>query len=291
LREAQQATEEVERSIDAARSSKNSAEAQRRLAAKTFERYSVLLERRSVSPQEFEEVQARRRVAEAEAERAERMLDALTARKNQILARVDQARADAAAAELNAGYAKISSPINGVVTARQVEVGQRATPGAPLLTIEDDSRYRLEAPVEESRALSLQKGSPVTISFDALGGREFESKIVEIVPASDPASRSVMVKVEVPREAAGMGLRSGMFGKARFVVGQKQALTVPQSAVVQRGQITGVYVVDSSGVARFRIISAGARRGDRVEILSGLSEGERIVIAGVETVSDGERVD
>src|SRR5207253_2269114 len=124
-------------------SSKQAAEANQALAASTFNRYRALLERRSVSPQEFDEVQAKYRVADAEAERASRMLAALAARKNQVLARIDQAKADVSSAHVFASYARVASPMNGIVIARQAEVGTMASPGSPLITIEDDSHYRL----------------------------------------------------------------------------------------------------------------------------------------------------
>lgn len=291
LRETQQAIEEVDRSITAAQMAKNGADAQRQLASKTFERYSTLLERRSVSPHEFDEVQARFRVADAEAERSQKMLESLLARKNQILARVDQASADAAGAQIYASYARITSPISGVVTARQIDVGQMAMPGMPLLTIEADSHYRLEAAVEESHSINLRIGQPVMAIIDAFGDREFEGQIVEIIPASDPASRSVTVKIALPADSSKIGLRSGMFGKARFLIGQRQALTVASSSIVERGQITGVYVVDSSGTGRLRIIRLGKSYGDRVEVLSGLTEGELIVIDRIDRIVDGAKVD
>jgi multidrug efflux pump subunit AcrA (membrane-fusion protein) len=291
LSESEHALGEAERSIQAAESARAAAEANKRLAATTFARYSALLERRSVSRQEFDEVEARYKVAQAEADRSEKMVQALAARKSQALARVEQARADISNARLVTGYARITSPVSGIVTARQTDIGQMAMPGAPLLTIEDDSRYRLEAVVEESQLARARTGDRVRVRIDALGDREIPGRVAEIVPAADPASRSFILKIDLPVEEYRGGLRSGMFGRAGFSAGQRQAITVPHQAIVERGQLTGVFVVDENGIARLRLIKTGKTFGERVEVLAGLSEGERIVTTRVGDVSDGSRIE
>jgi multidrug efflux pump subunit AcrA (membrane-fusion protein) len=288
MRETADALQEIERNISAAQSGAAGAEANQALAASTFNRYKALFERRSISPQEFDEVQAKHRVADAEAERSHRMLSALAARKNQVLAKIDQAKADVAGAQLYASYARVTSPINGVVTAKHVDAGAMATPGAPLITIEDDSQYRLEAVVEESRLGQIRPNEQVQVRIDALGVLELTGRVREIAPAADPASRSHIVKIELPAHPS---IRSGSYGKAFFATGQKQAITVPIRAVIERGQLASVLVVDESGVARLRLVKTGDAYGDRVEVLSGLNEGERIVVDRTDVVSDGSRVE
>lgn len=287
LREAQTSVDEVEKNIRAAEAAKAAAEASRNLAAATFKRYQTLLERKSVSQQEFDEVQARYKVAEAEVERADRMLQSMQARRNQVTARIDQAKADVAGAQVYAGYSRITSPINGVVTVKQADVGTLAAPGAPLLTIEDGNSFRLEAAVEESRIRDVRLNQPVTVLIDALGGEELSGRVVEIVPSTDPASRSYTVRIELPSRSL---LRSGLFGRARFTAGERKTMTIPQKAIVQRGQLTGVYVIDSSGIARLRLITLGKATGDRIEALSGLSDGDRVVTDAGSGVSDGSKV-
>ena len=288
LREAESALDEIERNLQAAGSGKAAAEASLALAVSTYNRYKALLERRSVSPQEFDEVQAKYKVADAEAERATRMLSSLSARKNQVLAKIDQAKADLVNAQVYASYGRVASPIDGIVTARQAEVGSMAAPGAPLLTLEDDSHYRLEASVEESQIRSVQVNDHVQVRIDALSNEELSGRVSEIVPAADPTSRSNTVKIDLPVQRA---FRSGSFGRVRFSSGQKQAITIPRGAITERGQLVGVFVVDESGTARLRLIKTGKAYGDRVEVLTGLNDGERIVVDRVETVSDGSRVE
>jgi multidrug efflux pump subunit AcrA (membrane-fusion protein) len=292
-REAQAALAEVERAIDAAESAKAAAEANKALATSTFNRYQALLERRSVSQQEFDEVQARYKAATAEADRAHRMHESLLSGRGQMLAKIDQAKADVLNAQVGLGYARVISPMAGIIVAKQAEIGALAAPGVPLITVEDDSHYRLEAAVEESHIGKIHPGDQARVRLDAVGPEELAGQVAEIVPASDPATRSYTVKIDLPIEPSKTGapvLRSGFFGRARFTVGQKQTVTVPLKAIVQRGQLVGVYVLDQSNVARLRLIKTGKQYGDRIEILSGLSDGERIVVDNVAAVSDGVRV-
>ena len=136
--------------------------------------------------------------------------------------------------------------------------------------------------------------TPVRISIDALGPQEFSSRVTEIVPASDPGSRSSTVKIDLfDGKGGAVGqtvLRSGLFGKARFAVGQKQLIKVPQKAILQRGQLTGVFVVDPSNIVRLRLIKTGKQYADQLEVLSGLNDGDRIVVEGIEKVKEGDRV-
>ena len=119
--------------------------------------------------------------------------------------------------------------------------------------------------------------------------------MTEIVSASDPGSRSSTVKIDLFDEkgrSIGLSvLRSGLFGRARFPVGQKQILKVPQKAILQRGQLVSVFVVDSSKILHLRLIKTGRQYGDQFEVLSGLNDGDRIVVEGMERVNEGDRVE
>lgn len=291
LVETKNALDEVDRSIKAAESDQTAAEANRRFAVSTFHRYQQLLERKSISPQEFDEVRARREMADAEAERASRMLQSLQARRRQVLARIDQAQADVAGSRVYSSFTRVAAPIDGVVVSRQADVGYMAMPGVPLLTIESSTDYQLEAAVQESQINTIHLRDQVRVQIDALGGQELAGTVVEIVPAADPASRSYLVKISIaPLSGDQQIIRSGLYGKARFITGQAQAISVPQSAVVERGQLTTVFVVDQSGFARMRLVKTGKTYNERVEVLSGLREGEQIVVDGVTAVNDGSRV-
>ncbi len=292
LREVQDAQEEIEQNIRAAESAREAAEAGRSLAAATFKRYNALLEERSVSQQEFDEVQAKLKVAQAELDRAERMLQALIARKSQILAKTEQAKADVANAQVFLTYTRITAPISGIITAKQADIGALAAPGVPLLTVEDDTRYRLEVAVEESQVKNIPVGIPAKVEIEAIG-QQLVSRVTEVVPAADPATRSYTVRIDLPTPGkieVSRNLRSGLFGRARFAVGKKQAVIVPQTAIVRQGQLVGLYAIDREGIAHLRLVKIGKTDADRVEVLSGLNEGDRIAVDHIKEIADGTRV-
>lgn len=273
LREARSALEEVERAIDAAERAIEAALAQAELARTTLGRSRLLVERGLIARQDHDEAAARARVTAAEAARAREVRASLEARRSQARARIEAAEAEAENAVVAAGYARLTAAAGGIVAGRSVEVGNLAAPGVPLLTLEDE-RYRLEATVRESDVGRLGVGQRAAVSLDAVG-RELAGAIVEVVPAGDPASRTFTVKVDLPALA---GLRSGLYGRARFAVGQRAALTVPGKAVTERGQLEAVFVVGEDDLARLRLVRTGQVHGDRIEVLSGLGEGERVVL-------------
>jgi len=230
------------------------------LAEATFKRYQMLYDRKSVSPQEFDEIKARYQAAQARRE----------------MARAGQAQAKAALQQARTalGDTHIVAPFDGLVTEKKADVGTLASPGLPIFTIEDLRRYRLEATVNETDLRYVRQGQQVSVSIDALEDRELKGKVLEIVPAADPASRSFLIKVELPSDPA---LRSGLFGRAQFPRGERTALLIPRTAIVERGQLQGIYVVDQNRIAGLRYITLGKPSAQQVEVLAGLQAGEMLI--------------
>lgn len=244
------------------------------LAESTFRRYQNLYDRRSLSPQEFDEVKARQQ--------------ATLARRD--MAQADRAQAQAALkqAVTSLSYTRIRAPFDGIVTQRKADSGAFASPGLPVFTVEDVRRYRLEVAVNESDLRYVRAGAQVSVAIDALDGAELQGKVVQIVPAADPASRAFLVKIELPANAR---LRSGLFGRARFSRGGRQALLIPGAAVVGRGQLQGVFVLDQNKVASLRYVTLGKTFGSEVEVLTGLQGGERLVARPGELDLNSKRVE
>ena len=230
------------------------------LAEATLKRYQTLFDKKSVSPQEFDEVKARYLAAQA--------------RRNMARAGQEQAKAAVQQARTALGYTRILAPFDGVVTEKKFDLGTLASPGMPIFTLEDTRRYRLEATVNETDLRYVRMGQQASILIDALGDREMKGKVVEIDPAADPASRSFLVKVELPSDPA---LRSGFFGRAQFPRGERSALLIPRSAIIERGQLQGIYVLDQSKIAGLRYITIGKPADGKVEVLAGLQAGEMLI--------------
>jgi multidrug efflux pump subunit AcrA (membrane-fusion protein) len=286
LREAESAMAEVDRGIAAAAAAQAAAEAQRDLAVSTLARYQRLLDRKSVAPQEYDQVAAQQKAAAAGVDRAIAEGQAIQSKRAQVLARIETARTEIAGTQVMRGYAKITAPFVGIVTTKHTDVGGLAAPGVPLLTLEDHGRYWLEAVVPDSQIAGLKRGQSLRVAVEG-AGFSGAAAISEIVPTADQASRTTLVRLDLP---ASPQMRSGLFGRAWIPAGRRQAIQVARQAVVERGQLQGVYVVGQDNIARFRLIRTGATHPGGVEVLSGLTGGEQVVTAGVERVADGARV-
>ena len=287
LTEAQAAETEVERAIAAAEAARVAAEAQRDLAAATLKRYQLLLDRKSVAPLEYDQVVARHKAAAADVERAAAEVAALQAKRSQVQSRIEGARAEISRTQVTQSYTEITAPFSGLVTVKHADVGAMAAPGTPLLTLEDNRHYRLEVSVPESQGSAIRLGQTLPISVDA-AGLSTRATVGEIVPAADPSTRTIQVRLDLP---ASSQLRSGLFGRTWIPVGRRAMLRVPEAAVLERGQLQGVYVVGQDGIARFRLLRTGAARQGAVEVLSGLTPGEQVIVAGLEQVKDGARIE
>ena len=258
---------EVEQAIDGAASAVQAAAANNELAQTTLKRYTVLHDRNSVSEQEFDDVQAKARMAAAELERARRGSD-------QHLARRKEAQAALAQAETFLDYSSVRAPIDGVVTARFVDPGSQAAPGMPLLTVEDPASMRVEATLSEDLAARTHAGDPVTLD---LGGSRIAASVTRVVPAVDPMTRSALVKIDLDRLKPALQFRSGTYARVLFTTGSREGIAVPASSISSHGSLDSVMVVGNDSIARMRLITLGDRIGDKVEVLSGLDPGERIV--------------
>jgi RND family efflux transporter MFP subunit len=279
VRGAEAGRAEVQSAIPEAESALAAAKASLDLAQTTFKRIEDLAAKKSISSQEFDEASARLKAAQANYEMAR-------AKRAQLDPRLARAEQELRSATIMRDYARISTPFSGIVTAKSVEPGNLATPGAPLLTIEQDSVYRLEASVDESRLPSARAGAPVEVALEGLD-RKLNARVSEVVPAVDAASRSSIVKIDLP---AIPQLRSGMFGRAFFPLGTRKVVAVPASAIVERGQLQSVFVAEE-GTARTRLITTGQRSKDAVEVLSGLNAGEKIVTPVPTGLEDGARLE
>jgi RND family efflux transporter MFP subunit len=220
------------------------AEFERRKA--DYDRYKTLLEKQAVTPAEFDAVQSRYRVAEA-----------------------------------NLSYASIVAPFDGVVGQKLCDVGDLASPGKPLFVVEQPTDFRLEAQVPERFANAIGVGKSVYVVIDATQ-EKCDGTIREIDPVGDSASRSFLVKIDLQCKQP---LKSGMFGRAELILGERFAMFVPKDAVHERGQLTYVFVV-ADGRAQMRLVKTSKSYLDAVEILSGLQQGERVIVAG--EVADGQ---
>lgn len=272
--------DEAEAAIGAGRQAVSAADAQLALAAVTHERYQTLLSKKSASQQEYDVSEAGLKAAQASVEQARASLA-------QAQAKRAQAEAQLVSAETMQGYGRITAPLAGVVTERFVDPGDLASPGMPLLEIEQAGDYQLEAAVPESLVSTLRVGQQVGVAIESLGeSGPTEGRIAQIDPAADAASRTFTVKTSLASQAS---LRSGLYGQLLVPGVERSGLSVPSSAVVSRGQIQSVFTVEE-GTARLRLVTLGQLLDGRYEVLSGLSAGDRVVL-NPSGVADGSPVE
>jgi RND family efflux transporter MFP subunit len=242
------------------------------------------------------EIKARLEQAEAGLQQAERDWKRTSSLfDQQAAARSDYETADlryrvakAAVSEAQAmmGYVEIRAPFDGVVTRKWADLGDLASPGKPLIGIEDPSRLQLEADVPEAIASRIQQNARLSIRCDSLKD-ELAGTVREIAPTADPASRTFQVKLDLPPTA---GLVSGQFARLVVPVGESSSVRVPASAVVLRGQLEILFVV-ANRRAQLHLVKTGKKIDDQVEILAGIDAGDSVVTGGAGLLTDGQPVE
>ena len=243
-----------------ARRGESAARAGAELAKTTYDRYQNLIKDGSASPQEFDEVKSKYEQAQA----------GLAGAKQ----RVKQAQAGLSSALVSAKDAVILAPYDGTIRAKMIDVGDLAAPGKPLFILETTGNYIVELVLPEQYIHTVGLKQKVTVTVSALNNKTFTGNVLEIFPAADAKSRSFLIKVRIPADKA---LRSGMFARVSIPVGKAGLILIPLTAVIHSGQLTGIYIVDDTQTAKFRLIRTGRIFGESIEVLSGLKEGDRYV--------------
>ncbi len=236
----------------------DSALAIRDQATRDLERFTRLVKDGAIAPSDLDAAESRRRVAAAAATEAEALLT----------------------------QTRIIAPFDGVITRKWADAGDLATPGRPILEIEDPSRLRLEADLPEALLERVSLGAKLAVRVAARPA-PLEGAVSEIAPAAEAVSRTFLVKLDLPPTP---GLRAGQFGRVAVPTGTTGVPHFPARALIQRGQLEYVFVVDT-GKAHLRLIRTGRRIGDDLQIVSGLQVGERVVTDGVNGLTDGQPVE
>jgi RND family efflux transporter MFP subunit len=264
------AAEQGSRAADAER---QAAEASLLLTRASYHRVAGLHTRGAATAQELDDATGALRSAEARVAGA-------TARLAQAASLVEWARAASRQAATTHAFTAITAPFDGVVTEKMVEPGNLASPGLPLLRLEETREFRLEVQVDESRVGDVRIGDYVPVALDR-GRTSTLGTVIEISRSVETDARAFLVKIALSWTP---DLRSGAFGRARISGPTRRGLTVLASALVRHGQVTSVFVVDQ-GVARVRLV-----RLNGTEVVAGLAEGETVIQAPPAGLTDGRRV-
>jgi RND family efflux transporter MFP subunit len=248
-----------------AEGAQKAAAARLELAEQTAGRYRQLFAKEAVTPQEMDRISAELEMARQQ--------------QRSAAAAVETARTTFA-------YTRVTAPYAARLVRREVEEGTTVMPGTPLLALDRQGAWRVRVRLPETLFGRVGEGDAVSVEIPA-AGKTLGGKVAEVLPAADPQSRAFEAKVAI---VDGSGLSAGMYARVGLAGGARPALLVPAAAIVQRGQLSGLYVVED-GVLHFRLVRTGGRLDDRVEILSGLAEGATIVAAGADRAQHGARVE
>lgn len=252
------------------------------LAEKTYNRYSNLLEKSSVSRQEFDQVEAKYKQAREAHNIAVQNVELAQQNVNQVLSKKRQAVSGYAEVSRYVDYLEIRAPFDGVVLERVMDSGNLASPQQPVLKVGNKENV-IYANVSEMLINDLKVGSKAKVTIDSLG-TDFESEVLEINPNINASTGNFLVKLR------GHGnMINGMYAKVRFEIGKDDVIMVPDSAVVKRGQLTVIFV-SSNNTADMRVVKTGRKYLGWTEILSGLEKGEFIVIKSAESLKNGDKL-
>lgn len=280
VQEAENGMKQAKIGFQMAQSQLKQAQANYDLADKTYKRYSNLIKNNSVSKQEFDQMTAKYDLAKQGLKIAEDNVNLASEKMDQVRLKKQQAESMMNEVKTYLSYTHIRAPFSGVVLEKKMDVGNLAAPGNPILKVGNDKMV-VYTYVSQSLIKDIKKGTKATVTIQSLG-EDFDSEVLEISPDVDVSTGNFMVKL-----AGCDKLYPGMFAKVHFITGEEQVISVPEQAVVKRGQLTMVFV-DKDGRADMRIVKTGRKLGGNVEIIAGLYPGDIIVTKNAQLIKSGD---
>lgn len=185
-------------------------------------------------------------------------------------------------------YTVIRAPFDGIVSRKFVSEGDMAAPGHPLIAVSDPTSVKITASVAESDITRIEEGSDTQVTVSSAGIAGAPARLTAVSNAGDPMSRQFAIEAVLENEEAAGKLKVGMFAEIRLSLDPSESLFIPSNAIVERGQLTGIYTISDGNRAVLRWVRLGERSGEQVEVLTGLKQGERFVIAPAESVRQGQ---
>ena len=185
----------------------------------------------------------------------------------------------------------LRSPVNGVVTARNYDRGDMYSMSSPIYTVQQITPVKLLVAVSESDYTKVKKGDKAVIVTDALPGEEFTGEVIRLYPVMDAATHTFNVEIQVRNSSA--RLRPGMYARVTLNLGNNNSIVIPDQAVIKQqgsGQ-KSVFVIKDDNTVESHIVTLGRYFDNQYEILSGLSEGDRVVVKGHASLKVGDKVE
>lgn len=181
-------------------------------------------------------------------------------------------------------YSKVKAPYAGVITRIFIEEGTMANPGQPLATIENDQIFKVVAKVAEREVVRLQTGAKAKVHVDVIGA-SLMGEVTQVNPSGQFGGGQYEITLRL--DAKNMDLVNGLFARVELALGEESSIRIPQESLVRRGQLTGVYTMNMQNEASLRWIRIGTASGDSVEVLSGLRNGDQLIVESEKPLHDG----
>lgn len=236
---------------------------------KNYERFKALKEQESVTQKEFDDISTQYEGARAGVQ----ALEARLAEINDLLA-----------------YTVLRAPFNGYVVAKNASEGDMAAPGQPLVSFEQEKDMKVQVTVPETEISLFSTGDTVSVKVNAAGLEGALGVVSNVNPSGNRGSRQFMVEVKVPELPAEAGLKSGMYAEVSRITDRASAVLIPKSAIIERGQLTGIYTLNDRSELLLRWVRLGSANGSLVQVLSGLSPGESYVKSVEPSLREGQKV-
>ncbi|WP_372751027.1 efflux RND transporter periplasmic adaptor subunit [Labilibaculum sp.] len=237
---------------------------------KDYDRYVVLFDQKSASQKE---------------------MDDITTQYNMAKARLEAVQAMEVEVDEMLRYTSIKAPYNGVITRKYMNEGDLASPGMPLLAIEKKGEFKVMARIPENEIGKIKKNDPVFVQISAMGDVKIKGLVSEVNPSSQYTGNQFEAKIVLqPSKEQQSNLFSGMYANVLIEKGAMPSIMIPEKVLVHKGQLTGIYTVSESGTAMLRWLRLGKTIGNQVEVLSGLSDGEKYIISYQGKIWDGAKL-
>ncbi|MEQ6122215.1 efflux RND transporter periplasmic adaptor subunit [Reichenbachiella sp. MALMAid0571] len=259
---------DISSQLDAAKASLTEAEAALSNTQKNYERIKRLYDKGSATQKEFDDISTAQEIGKARTESVNQSIKEI----NELLR-----------------YTNLKSPINGFVSQKFVNKGTMATPGNPLIMLESLDNLKIEITVPEFEIGLFNQGDSVQIEINDIGKKPLEGFVEYIVPSTSFSGTQYRVIVQLKEN--NKDLKPGMFARVNLLKNTERKIIVPQHALFQRGQLSGIYTVNQQGEAMLRWIRLGKEYPEGVEVLSGLEAGEQFILSSESKLTDGAKVE
>lgn len=234
---------------------------------KNYNRIKNLYAEESATSKELDDISTMYEIAKAN-------MEALEARLNEVNEMLE--------------YTVIRAPFTGIISGKFVSEGDMAAPGHPLVSVADPGSIKISATVSESQISRIEEGSTVSVSVSSAGLSNIPARLTAVSQAGDPMSRQFSIEAVIDDAEINKALKVGMFAQIGMNIDQTENLAIPADAIVERGQLTGVYTISDNNRAVLRWVRLGERSGDTVDVLTGLKPGEQFVYAPGQSLRQGQ---